>query len=92
MPRFRIVEDSVAGSRCFIVYEGQKPITTLWEEFLNYDTLRKHFADDIRLRGYTDLEDIGAIHDTVLQLGGSREQVRSAIEAWLKEKGWLQER
>lgn len=86
MPKFHIVEDSVAGARCFIVYEGNRPVITLWEESLNFDTLRRHLGSRVELK---DLEDLGAIHDTVLGLGGDRNQVRGAIETWLKEKGWL---
>lgn len=89
MPRFKIVEDSVAGQRCFIIYDGGKPFITLWEDALNYDVLRRHLGGDVHLK---DLEDIGAIHDTVLLLGGDRAQVRSAITTWLKEKGWLDPR
>lgn len=86
MPRFRIVEDSVAGARCFIIYEGAKPFVTLWANELNYDTLRRTLGFNVELK---DLEEIGAIHDTVIELGGSPTAVRTAIETWLKEKGWL---
>lgn len=89
MPKFHITEDSVAGQRCFIVYAGDKPFMTLWEEGLNYDTLRRHLGSNVEL---ADLQDIGAIHDTVKALGGSRDQVRDAIETWLKERGWLSPR
>lgn len=84
-PKYRVVQDGVGGQRCYIVYEGDKPLATIWEDQLFMEALSSRIAD------LTDVHEIGDVVQTVKALGGTREQVKEAVERLFKEKGWLKE-
>lgn len=90
MSRYHIVEDSVAGDRCFIVYDHAnsrtpRPVITIWHSELDYDSLQTHLGH----HRVGELQELGDLVRSVQSLGGDRDSVRNAVNAWFKEKGWL---
>jgi hypothetical protein len=76
---YRIAEDSVAGSRCLVIYKGEKPIVTIWP-----DDEVIYRVQDYSWEMAQELVNVAA---AVKELGGSFAQLQGALVTYFKQKG-----
>jgi hypothetical protein len=72
MNNLRVIRDSVAGSRCCIVYFGQHPYCTIWIKERKVQPSRQHLPDDC-------YEELMALLDTLNKFEATPESVTGAV-------------
>lgn len=80
--RYRAVPDSVAGSPCVIIYDGAKPILTIWDDRSAIEHAARFFATLTE----QDEGELANLVQSIKTLGGSREQLLGAIQTYLQDK------
>ena len=80
--KYRAVADSVAGSKCVIVYDGERPILTIWDDEKAIIQAAKFFSTLTE----QDEGELANLVTSIRTLGGSYEQLLGAIQTYLHDK------
>ena len=73
------VLDTVGGTPCLLFYRGEKPLFTLWGDYVS--PRNNLFLPDAAL------EDIKALIETTKAMGMKGPEIKAAVETYLKENG-----
>lgn len=79
MSNLRLVKDSVAGQKCIIIYDGAKPLYTLWE---GEDVNAKLFELKLHLSGQA-VKDLEALLETMKTFDLTIDQISQAAATFI---------
>lgn len=80
--KYRVQPDSVAGKPCVIVYDGDRPIVTIWDDEQALRLAARFFSELTE----KDSGELANLVTSIKALGGSREQLLDAIKRYLQDK------
>lgn len=80
--KYRVQPDSVAGQPCVVIYDGEKPLLTIWDD----PQALQHAARFFSFLTEEDSGELANLVKSIRALGGSREQLLGAIQTYLQTK------